>query len=137
MASHKSWKKLKETVKTITRKTTPCTFDERLERLKHAQRGWLNYFRLASIGVKLSELDGWLRNRLRYCIWTDWKKADRKRKNLIQMGIDPLMAYQWSRTRMGGWAAAQSPILTTTITVSRLKRRGYEPLLDYYSNLSH
>jgi len=137
VVNHKSWKKLKETVKAITRKTTPCTFDERLERLKQAQRGWLNYFRLASIQVKLSELDGWLRNRLRYCIWTDWKKADRKRKNLIQLGIDPVMAYQWSRTRMGGWAVAQSPILTTTITVSQLKRRGYEPMLDYYSNLSH
>ena len=46
----------------------PCTFDERLERLRQAQRGW---------------------------------------------------------------AVAQSPILTTTITVSRLKHRGYEPLLDY------
>jgi len=38
---------------------------------------------------------------------------------------------------MGGWAVAQSPILGTTITISRLKRRGYEPMLDYYSNLSH
>ena len=27
---------------------------------------------------------------------------------------------------------AQSPIMGTTITLSRLKRRGYEPLLDYY-----
>jgi len=137
VASHKSWKKLKETVKAITRKTTPSTFDERIDRLKQAQRGWLNYFRLANIQAKLSELDGWLRNRLRYCIWTDWKKADRKRKNLIRLGIDPVMAYQWSRTRMGGWAVAQSPILGTTITISRLKRRGYEPMLDYYSNLSH
>jgi len=30
------------------------------------------------------------------------------------------MAYAWSRTRMGGWAVAQSPILGTTITLSRL-----------------
>lgn len=33
---------------------------------------------------------------------------------------------------MGGWAVAQSPILRTTITVSLLKRRGYESMLDYY-----
>jgi len=33
---------------------------------------------------------------------------------------------------MGGWAVAQSPIMGTTITLSRLKRRGYESLLDYY-----
>jgi len=32
---------------------------------------------------------------------------------------------------MGGWVVAQSPILKTTITTSRLKRKGYKPLLDY------
>lgn len=35
---------------------------------------------------------------------------------------------------MGGWAVAQSPILKTTITVSRLKRKWYKPLLDYSNN---
>ena len=33
---------------------------------------------------------------------------------------------------MGGWAVAQSPILGTTITVKRLKKRGYISLVDYY-----
>ncbi len=37
---------------------------------------------------------------------------------------------------MGGWAVAQSPILVTTITLERLKKRGYEPLLDYYFKVS-
>nr|WP_255409488.1 hypothetical protein [Aquimarina sp. I32.4] len=32
---------------------------------------------------------------------------------------------------MGGWAVAQSPILGTTITISRLKRKGYVPMIDY------
>jgi len=31
------------------------------------------------------------------------------------------MAYAWSRTRMGGWAVAQSPILGTTIQVALLE----------------
>ena len=33
---------------------------------------------------------------------------------------------------MGGWAVAQSPILTTTITLIRLCKRGYESMLKYY-----
>ena len=33
---------------------------------------------------------------------------------------------------MGGWAVAQSPILVTTITLKRLKKRGYLSMLDYY-----
>ncbi|MDP1763929.1 MAG: group II intron reverse transcriptase/maturase, partial [Sediminibacterium sp.] len=71
-----------------------------------------------------------MRNRLRYCIWTDWKKPERKRKNLIRLGADQHHAYVWSRTRKGGWAIAQSPILGTTVTLKRLEQRGYESMLD-------
>lgn len=37
---------------------------------------------------------------------------------------------------MRGWSVAQSPILLTTVTLERLRKRGYEPLLDYYSKVS-
>lgn len=85
---------------------------------------------------KLRDLDGWLRNRLRYCIWHDWKKPERKRKNLIRLGVDQDHAYAFSRTRKGGWAIAQSPILNTTITLKRLKHRGYQSLIDVYIELN-
>ena len=136
VVSEKGWKALKQKLKTITRKTTPCSFDERIYRLKEVQRGWLGYYRIASIQGKLKDLDGWLRNRLRYCIWHHWKKPERKRKNLIRLGVDLDHAYQWSRTRMGGWAVAQSPILLTTITLERLRKRGYEALLSYYEKVA-
>jgi hypothetical protein len=87
---------------------------------------------MASMQAKLRDVDSWVRNRLRYCIWHDWKKPERKRKNLIQLGVPESKAYAYSRTRKGGWAIAQSPILTTTITLKRLQQRGYESLLDYY-----
>ena len=37
---------------------------------------------------------------------------------------------------MGGWAVAQSPIMGTTITLERLSKRGYEPLLKYYEKVA-
>jgi len=95
------------------------TFDERIHKLKETTQGWLKYFRMASIQGKLKELDGWIRNRLRYCVWHIWNRAEgelttrgsnkpeRKRKNLIRLGVEISMAYQWSRSRMGGWAIAQ------------------------------
>ncbi|WP_258105836.1 hypothetical protein [Marinoscillum sp. MHG1-6] len=63
----------------------------------------------------------------------DWKKLERKRKNLIRLGVPQGQAYAWSRTRMGGWAVAQSPILITTITLSGLRRKGCQSMLDHYS----
>jgi len=136
IVSEKGWKSLKQKLKTITRKTTPCSFDERIQRIKEVQRGWLGYYRIASIQVKLKDLDSWVRNRLRYCIWHHWKKPERKRKNLLRLGVDHNHAYSWSRTRMGGWAVAQSPILVTTITLDRLRKRGYEAMLDLYSKIA-
>ena len=132
VVSDKSWKTLKQKLKLITRKTTPSSLSERIRKLKAVQRGWLNYFRMGSIYGKLKTLDGWLRNRLRYCIWHDWKKIERKRKNLMRLGVDKDHAYAWSRTRMGGWRVAQSPILVTTITLKRLQKKGYESMLDHY-----
>lgn len=129
------WASLKASLKAITRKTTPMSFDERITRLNWLLRGWLNYFKLASIQGKLKKLDEWLRNRLRYCIWHHWKKPERKRKNLIRLGVDQNHAYAWSRTRKGGWAVAQSPILRTTITITRLKSRGYLSMMEYYLQL--
>lgn len=127
-----SWESLKRKLKQITKKTKPYSFEERLKKLAEVWRGWVNNYRLASIHAKLKAIDEWLRNRLRYCIWHDWKKPERKRKNLIRLGVDQDHAYAWSRTRKGGWAVAQSPILTTTITLSRLRRKGYESMLSYY-----
>jgi group II intron reverse transcriptase/maturase len=132
VVAEKAWQRLKARLKTITRKTTPAPFEERSGKIKEVQRGWLTYFQGTNILGKLRDLDGWLRNRLRYCIWHHWKKPERKRKNLIRLGVDQEHAYAWSRTRKGGWAIAQSPILGTTITLQRLKKRGYVSLTELH-----
>lgn len=130
-----NWIEFKRKLKHLTKKTLPYSFEERLQKLKEVWQGWINNYRLASINLKLKKLDEWLRNRLRYCIWHDWKKPERKRKNLIRLGIEQGQAYAWSRTNMGGWAVAQSPILGTTITLSRLRRKGYESMQSYFERL--
>lgn len=136
VVSKESWKKFKQKLKFITRKTTPISFEERIRRLLKVQKGWVNHYRMANIYTKLRDVDSWIRNRLRYCIWHHWKKSERKRKNLIRLGIEQGQAYAWSRTRMGGWRVAQSPILGTTITIDRLQRRGYMAMLDNYKKIA-
>ena len=133
IVSKSSWETLKRKLKQITKKTRPYSLAIRIARIKLIYQGWINNYRLASIYTKLKKVDEWLRNRLRYCIWHDWKKPERKRKNLVRLGIEKGIAYSWSRTRMGGWAVAQSPMLKTTLTVARLKQRGYISMVDYFS----
>jgi group II intron reverse transcriptase/maturase len=132
VVSKKKWNSLKQRLKSLTRKTNPMSFDERIQRLNWLIRGWVNYFKLGSIHTKLKALDEWLRNRLRYCIWHHWKKPEKKRRSLIRLGVSEGHAYAWSRSRMGGWRIAQSPILGSTLTVARLKQRGYIAMMEYY-----
>src|SRR5690606_11676117 len=87
-----SWENLKRKLKATTRKTMPYSFEIRLHKLKEVWMDWVNNYRLASIHHKLKQIDEWLRNRLRYCIWSRnhssirEKKLERKR-NLIRLGV--------------------------------------------------
>jgi RNA-directed DNA polymerase len=133
----KSWKRLKLKIKAITRKTSAIPFKDRIQRLNSLMYGWLGYFQLGKIWGKLRTLDGWIRNRLRYCIWKQWKKPNRRMRAFRQLGIEAGMAYAWSRSRMGGWAIAQSPMMHTTVTEAILAKRGYQSFTKYYEHLFH
>lgn len=135
VVSKSKFKKLKAELKRITKKTIPMSFDERIKRINYVLRGWLNYFKHASMYNKLVELDSWLRCRLRYCIWHHWKKPNKKMRSFIRLGKSQGEAYAWSRTRLGGWRVACSPMLGTTITITRLKQRGYISFVEYYLKL--
>ena len=89
VVTDKRWDAFKAKLKEVTCKTNPMSFDEHILKLGDIQRGWINYFKYASMQQKLNKLDGWLRNRLRYCIWHHWKKPEKKRRSLIRLGVDP------------------------------------------------
>ncbi len=130
-----SMKRLKLKLKGLTRKTRPISLTDRIGQINRLMRGWLQYFKYAHTYEKLKQLDGWVRNRLRYCIWKHWKKPEKRRRSFIRLGVPHGQAYAWSRSRMGGWAIAQSPMMRTIITIDRLKQRGYLPFVEYYLSI--
>ena len=130
--SPKRFKLMKCRVKEITRKTRPLSFNERIAELNSYIKNWIGYYRYAFMQGKLKDLDVWIRCRLRYCIWKHWKKPNKRMRAYIRMGIPKGMAYAWSRSRLGGWAQSCSPMMRTTVTINRLKRRGYIEFNEYY-----
>jgi len=52
-------------------------------------------------------------------------------------GFAPDIAYSWSRSRMGGWAVANSPMMRTTVTNERLEQRGYKPILKMFEKVHY
>lgn len=128
----KSWLRLKEKIKIITRKTSPIPLEERIEQLNRLMTGWVNYFKHATGYQKLKDLDAWIRCRLRYCIWKQWKRPKRRLRAFRQLGVEQSWARRFAYSRKGGWAIACSPIMGTTVTEDRLRQRGYIPFLEYF-----
>ena len=133
----KSWKRLKEKIKVITRKTSPIPLPDRIKKLNDLKRGWVNYFQHATGYQKLKDLDSWVRCRLRYCIWKSWKQPKRRLRAFLQLGVEPSWARRYAYSRKGGWAIACSPIMGTTVTEERLRKRGYIPFLEYYLKVKY
>lgn len=128
-----SYVRFKAKLKELTRKTWSVSMQQRLGRLAKVCRGWIQYFKLADARTRLKELDGWIRSRLRYCIWVQWKRVRTRFKALVKLGVDHQNAYIWANTRKGGWHTAHSYVLKGTITNARLRQRGYISLLEMYS----
>ena len=135
--ARKSWERLKGKIKEITRKATPKTVQERIEALNQQMRGWVNYFKHATGYQKFKDLDAWIRCRLRYCIWKQWKRPKRRMRAFLQLGVEASWARRFAYSRKGGWAIACSPIMGTTVTEARLRQKGYIPFLEYYLNVKH
>ncbi|MBK8657120.1 MAG: hypothetical protein IPN20_25190 [Haliscomenobacter sp.] len=109
--------------------------EERIRRLKRLMYGWVNYFQYATGYEKFEQLDGWVRNRLRYCIWKAWKKPWRRYRAFRQLGINHEWAMKFAWSRKGGWRLSCSPVMGMTVTEERLKQRGYLSFKDYYHHV--
>ncbi len=104
----------------------------KISRLNPIIRGWINYFRICDMKVSMTRLDGYLRTRIRMCIWKQWKTPQKRRKALLKLGAPKRDAYMWSYTRKGPMAVARSWILCRTITNEVLKIKGLVSLSEHY-----
>ncbi len=128
----KSVLKMKAKLKELTSRSNGWGNARRKKALRQYIIGWVNYFKLADMKKLLLSIDKWLRRRLRMVIWKQWKRIKTKVTNLIKLGVKKSKAWMWANTRKGYWHTANSYILGTTITSSRLRQAGYLFLSGHY-----
>lgn len=131
----KSIEKLKQKLKEVTSRNKPMSMEERIQKLNPIIRGWVNYFRIADMKSWMENIDGWLRTRIRICIWKQWKTPQRRRWGLRKLGVPEERAYMWSNSRKGYARVASSPIMAHTVTKSILSKKGLLSLADQYASV--
>lgn len=124
----KSISRMKERIRMLTSRSNGWGYARRKEELRLFITGWVNYFKMADMRNLLLKVDQWYRRRLRMIIWKQWKRIRTRLRNLIKLGIYKSKAWEFANTRKGYWRIAKSPILSRSVTSTRLPVPGK----DYY-----
>lgn len=130
----RSVEKMRCRIRELTSRNNGWGNERRKEALKQYITGWVNYFKEADMKKLLVETDEWYRRRLRMVLWKQWKRISTKQRNLMKLGISRPKAWEFANSRKGYWHLANSWILSTSITNTRLKEAGYLFLTDCYLN---
>jgi len=68
-------------------------------------------------------------------IWKQWKKVRTRYAMLKKLGLGHDNAFKFDCTRKGYWRVANSPILSITVTDTRLRQTGYTFFSDYFKTV--
>ena len=127
----KSVQKFKETLHGYSKRSWSVSMGYRISKLNPVIRGWINYFRICDMKSLMRDMDGWLRVRIRMCIWKQWKTPKRRRWGMRKLGLPDWLAYKQSYSRKGCMANAQGT-LRPIITKAVLQKKGLLSLADHY-----
>jgi RNA-directed DNA polymerase len=130
--AEKALKRVKEKLKSKTKRNDPSNAEEKIKKMESVIRGWVNYFSLAQAKSVMTRLDEMLRVRLRIGIWKQWKRPKTRISNLVKLGVGQWKAYQWGNSSLGYCRIAHSPILCTTLNNKYFLRLGYVGFSNYY-----
>lgn len=102
----KAVKRLKEAVRQVTDRNRSMPMADRIRRLNELMRGWIAYFVIADAKKLITELQGWIRRRLRACVWKQWKRVRTRIREMRALGFADWKVFGWANDRRGPWAIA-------------------------------
>ncbi len=121
-------------VREITSRTRPLALGERIRRLNAYLGGWLAYFRLAETPSVFTELDAWIRSRLRMCLWKQWKRGRTRYRELRRLGLQPGPAREAAGMQAGPWRAAHTAQMHKALGLAYWQAQGLKSLKDSYES---
>ena len=74
-----------------------------IDEVNRFTRGWVGYFRLATVTDPFDKLDQWIRRRLRKILWEQWKKPKTRCRKMVALGLEAARARKATATGRGAW----------------------------------
>jgi RNA-directed DNA polymerase len=128
----KARKRAKDRLRQLTSRRWGVSMERRIRELNRFTVGWTAYFALADTPRPLSDLDEWLRRRLRQVRWKEWKRYRARLRNLRALGIPERSAREWAGSRKGYWRLAGSAPLQRALPDAYWREHGLQGFTDPY-----
>jgi RNA-directed DNA polymerase len=128
----KAPKRAKQRLRRLTARTWGVSMERRIHAVNRFTVGWTAYFALADGERPFSDLDEWLRRRLRQIRWKEWKRYHTRRRNLRALGMPERAAREWAGSRKGPWRIAGSFVLQRALPKTYWAGLGLEGFTDPY-----
>jgi group II intron reverse transcriptase/maturase len=131
----KSVERMKRRVRELTRRDWSIRLEDRLKLLSRFLQGWMTYFALTETPKRLRELDGWIRRRVRLCVWVTWKRVRTRIRKLRSLGIREDLVMMTANCRRGPWYIAGGSTLSAALSNDWLRAQGLTSLYDRWRQL--
>ena len=125
-----SVKRAKDRIRQITHQGRGRNIRQVIKEINEFTRGWVGYYRLATVKQPFEQLDQWLRRRLRKILWEQWRKPKTRRRKLMALGVDARRARKAAATGLGAWWNAGASHMHAAVTIRLLTQWGLRGLLD-------
>jgi len=104
-----SLQRFRAQVRRLTRRNRSISLEERVRRLAIYVRGWRGYFGYCETPSVMRDLDSWIRRRLRCVQWKQWKVYQRRKRELIKLGVNEDLAFITAWSAKGPWKLSHTP----------------------------
>nr|WP_277997883.1 group II intron reverse transcriptase/maturase [Moorella glycerini] len=126
--------RVKMKIREITSRNKPVSMEERIERLNAYLGGWIGYFALADTPSTFRNLEGWMRRRLRMCLWKQWKRVRTRYRELRALGLPDWVVHNFANARKGPWRMAHGP-MNRALGNAYWQSQGLMSLTERYQSL--
>jgi RNA-directed DNA polymerase len=125
-----SIRRFKQRVRQLTRRTRSVNWQKRIAELSQYLRGWKAYFGFAETIRQFKDLDSWIRRRLRCALWKQWKIYRRRKRELMALGVPPILARTTEWSNKGSWRICHTPSVQLALSDNYFNRLGLPKLSD-------
>jgi RNA-directed DNA polymerase len=123
----KALERFKERVRELTQRSKG-SLEQTVERLAIYLTGWRGYFAFCETPSLLTELDSWIRRRLRCVVWQQWKTGRTRFVELRRRGINGFQAAVVAGAPHGPWRLARHATVQTALPNTFLSSLGLPTL---------